>query len=127
MALGYLHLARNARPQARTLFEQVRAAAPDRYDAKVALANLLVLDGEYAEAADLYRLALEMRPDDAATRISLAKCLLEMGEREAGETVLRGVAAGAGPAAGLAISALAAAPHGRFFLRPSAAARFLGA
>jgi hypothetical protein len=60
------------------------------------------------------------------TRISLGKCLLEMGEREAGETVLRTVARDAG-ATGLAITALAATPHGRFFLRPSAAAKFLRA
>jgi predicted Zn-dependent protease len=112
---------------ARDLFLQVRAAAPERHDALVGLASVMVLDGEYAAAADLYRLALGVRPDDAVTRISLGKCLLEMGKRDAGEATLRAAARGAAQMAGPAIVALAGAPHGRFFLRPSAAAKFLSA
>jgi tetratricopeptide (TPR) repeat protein len=127
IGLGHLHLNRNDRAAARALFAQVRTAAPERHDAKVALANVLVLEGEYAAAADLYRLALEMRPDDAVTRISLGKCLLEMDERGAGEAALREATRDGASAAGLAIAALAATSHGRFFLRPSAAAKFLGA
>jgi Tfp pilus assembly protein PilF len=127
VGLGYLHLHRNERPKARDLFLQVRAAAPERHDALVGLASVMVLDGEYAAAADLYRLALGVRPDDAVTRISLGKCLLEMGKRDAGEATLRAAARGAAQMAGPAIVALAGAPHGRFFLRPSAAAKFLRA
>jgi predicted Zn-dependent protease len=127
MGLGYLRLQRNDRAGARRLFAQVRAAAPERRDARVALANVMALDGEYAAAADLYRQALALRPDDALTRIELARCLLEMGERAAGEAALRAAARGEPQAANLAITALAATPRGRFFLRPRAAARFLGA
>jgi Flp pilus assembly protein TadD len=125
VALGYLHLARNDRAKARALFLAVRAAAPERHDARVALAQVLGLDGDYATAADLYRDALALRPDDAATQLALANCLLEMGERDAGEAALRTVAGGGTRMAGSAIAALAAAPHGRVFLRPSAAAKFL--
>jgi tetratricopeptide (TPR) repeat protein len=127
IGLGYLHLRRNDRAKARALFAQVRAAAPERRDALVALANVLALDGEYAAAADLYRQALGLRPDDAETRISLAKCLLEMGERDAGEAALRVAARGGPHLAGPALIALAATPHGRLFLKPSAAAKFLRA
>jgi Flp pilus assembly protein TadD len=127
IALGYLHLQRNDRATARALFLQVRSVAPERHDAMVALANVMALDGEPAAAADLYRRAIALRPDEPTTRISLAKCLLELGEREAGETLLRG-AARAGPGtAWMAIRALAAAPRGRLFLRPSAAETFLRA
>jgi hypothetical protein len=49
-----------------------------------------------------------------------------MGEREAGEASLRAITRGAPQLAGQAITTLAAASHGRFFLRPSAAAKFLG-
>jgi predicted Zn-dependent protease len=125
VALGYLHLARNARARARALFQAVREAAPERHDARVALANVLALDGDHAGAAELYRQALGLRPDDAATQISLGKCLLEMGEREAGEAALRTAARGAPQMAGPAIAALATAARGRLFLRPSDAARFL--
>jgi tetratricopeptide (TPR) repeat protein len=125
MGLGHLHLQRNDRAGARGLFMQVRAAAPRRHDATIALAKVLALDGEYSGAADLYRRALELRPDDPVTRIELGKCLLEAGEREAGEASLRSATRAGAPMTGLAITALATASHGRFFLRPSAAARFL--
>jgi tetratricopeptide (TPR) repeat protein len=125
VGLGYLNLARNDRAAARAQFLEVRAAAPERYDGMVGLGNVMALDGEYAAAADLYRRALELQPDNVVTRISLARCLLEMGERSAGEAELRRAAAVAPGYAGPAITALAATPHGRLFLRPSDAAAFL--
>jgi tetratricopeptide (TPR) repeat protein len=126
MELGFVHLKRNQRAAARIMFLQVRAEAPERHDALVALAKVMALDGEYGAAADLYRRALGLRPDDAVTRSNLASCQLEMGERDLGEASLRAVASGAPQLAGMAITSLAAASHGRFFLRPSAAAKFLG-
>jgi tetratricopeptide (TPR) repeat protein len=86
---------------------------------------VLLLDGEYASAADTYRHALAHRPDDAMTRADLAACLLEMGDRDAGEANLR-LALRSGPMLlGRATHALAASSHGRFFFRPSAVAKFL--
>jgi len=125
MELGYVHIKRNSRASARALFLQVLAAAPGRHDALTALAKVMALDGEYAAAADLYRRALALRPDDAATRSSLGMCLLEMGERSAGEASLRAATRDVPQLAGQAITSLASASHGRFFLRPSAAAKFL--
>jgi tetratricopeptide (TPR) repeat protein len=125
MELGFVHLKRNDRAAARALFLQVRAAAPERHDVLLALAKVMVLDGEYAAAADLYRRALGLRPDDAVTRNNLGACLLEMGQREVGEASLRAVAGSAPQLSGMTITSLAAASHGRFFLRPSAAAKFL--
>ena len=58
-------------------------------------------------------------------RNGLGICLLEMGERDAGEASLREAMRGAPHMAGQAITTLAAASHGRFFLRPSAASKFL--
>jgi predicted Zn-dependent protease len=127
MGLGRLHLKRHDRAKARRLFAEAHAAAPGRHDAVVALARVTALDGDFAAAADLYRRALQLRPEDAVSRIDLAKCLLEIGEREAGEAALRTATRGATQLAGLAITALAATSRGRFFLRPSAAAEFLGA
>jgi tetratricopeptide (TPR) repeat protein len=125
IGLGYLHLQRNERPRARALFAEVRAAAPQRHDAILGLAHVLAADGDYAEACALYRQALELRPDDPGTRISLGRCLLELGEREAGEATLRAAARGDPQMVGPAITALSAATHGRLFLRPSAAQAFL--
>jgi tetratricopeptide (TPR) repeat protein len=126
MELGFLSVKRNERAKARALFMQVLAAAPERHDALVALARVMALDGGYAAAADCYRRALGLRPDDAVTRNNLGICLLGMGERDAGEASLRAAMRGDPHTTGRAITSLAAASHGRFFLRPSAAARFLG-
>jgi tetratricopeptide (TPR) repeat protein len=127
MELGFVHLKRNDRRNARAMFSQVLAASPERYEALPALARVMALDGEYAAASDLFRRALAIRPDDAVTRNNLAVCLFEMGERDAGEATLRAIVRSAPQMAGLAITSLAAASHGRFFLRPSAALEFLHA
>jgi tetratricopeptide (TPR) repeat protein len=125
VGLGYLSLRRNDRRRARALFAEVRAAAPERYDALAGLAHALAADGDYEAAAELYGQALTARPGDAAARIELGKCLLELGQRAAGEAALRTAVGGGAAWAAPAILALAATPHGRFFLRPSAAAAFL--
>ncbi|HXV01386.1 MAG TPA: tetratricopeptide repeat protein [Caulobacteraceae bacterium] len=123
IGLGYIHLRRNDRAGARAEFVRARAAAPERRDAAIGLARIMAVDGEFAAAADLYRTVLQGQPSDWARRIELAKCLLELGERDGGEAMLRQAARARGP--GPAIKALAATAHGRFFLRPSAAATFL--
>jgi Tfp pilus assembly protein PilF len=125
MELGFVHVKRNGRARARALFLQVLAATPERVDALAALAKVMALDGEYAAAADLYRRVLGLRPDDAMTRQALGQCLLEMGERDAGEASLRAAVRGAPQLVGQTITSLTAASHGRFFLRPSDASKFL--
>lgn len=120
--LARLHAQRNARDKARTLLLAARDAAPGRRDVLIELGRILFLDGEYAAAAETYRHALALRPDDTLTRADLAACLLEMGNREAGEGALRAISRGQ---LGRATYALAASSHGRFFFRPSAVQKFL--
>jgi tetratricopeptide (TPR) repeat protein len=127
VGLAHLWLRRNDAVRARDLFAEVRAAAPERHDALVGLASATAQAGDPAAAAELYRQVLTVRPDDAATRLELGRCLLELGRREAGEAALRAAAQTSEALAGPAILALAATPHGRFFLRPSDARRFLKA
>jgi tetratricopeptide (TPR) repeat protein len=125
LVLARLHLHQNERGKARAILLTAREAAPGHPEILKELARLLLLDGEYASAADTYRHVLALRPDDAMTRADLAACLLEMGEREAGEANLR-VALRSGPhMLGRTRHALAASSHGRFFFRPSALAKFL--
>jgi len=123
--LARLHLYRNDRDKARAILLSAREAEPGRPEILKELARVLLLDGEYASAADSCRHALALRPDDAMTRADLAACLLEMGERDAGEAHLR-LALRSGPQMfGRTTKALANASHGRFFFRQSAAAKFL--
>jgi tetratricopeptide (TPR) repeat protein len=124
--LGRLHLRRNDRVRARSLLSQALAAAPGRRDIQAVLARVMVFDGEYAAAADIYRHALALQPEDAMTRVDLGMCQLELADRSAGETSLRAATRGRPEMLGRAMHSLAAASHGRFFFRPSAAVKFLG-
>jgi tetratricopeptide (TPR) repeat protein len=126
VGLGYLHLEAGRRGTARDLFAAAHAAAPERRDATIALAAVSALEGDHAAAVALYRQALEARPDDPVTRLNLARSLLQLGDRAAGEAALRAAVLGAPHLLRLAIGALCDAPHGRLFLRPSAAAAFFG-
>jgi Flp pilus assembly protein TadD len=123
--LGRLFLQNNERAKARAILVVARDAAPGRPDILMELGRALLYDGEYAAAADAFRHALALRPDDALSRTNLAACLLEMGERDAGEAALRSALRGRPQLLGRAVYALAASSHGRFFFRPSAAAKFL--
>jgi len=127
LGLGHLHLGLNDRTRARALFGEVCAAAPQRFDAKLALARVLELEGDFSGAASLCVAALETRPDEPAAQLKLGKCLLELGERDAGEAALKRAARRSGGAAWLAIAGLAATSRGRLFLKPSDATRFLRA
>jgi Flp pilus assembly protein TadD len=123
--LARLHLQRNDRGRAHAILLKAREAAPGHPEVLTALARVQLLDGEYAAAADAYRHALAHRPDDAMTRADLAACLLEMGERDAGEANLRSALRSGPQMLGRTVHALAASSHGRFFFRPSAVAQFL--
>jgi len=126
LALAFAYIKRNDRANARTLLQRAVADAPQRHNVLTALARVMAQDGEYSAAADLFRRALALHPDDAVTRSSFGACLLEMGERDAGEASLRLAARGGPQMVGQTITALASASHGRFFLRPSDAVKFLG-
>lgn len=122
--LGRLHLRNNDRTRARAVLNAARTAAPGRADILTEFAATESLDGLYADAAQSYRHALALRPD-APTRANLAICLLEMGDRGRGEAALRELVRGRPQLLGRAAFALAMSSHGRFFFRPSAAAKFL--
>ncbi|MET4390100.1 tetratricopeptide (TPR) repeat protein [Bradyrhizobium sp. F1.4.3] len=123
--LARLHLERNARSEARAILVKAHAGAPGRPDIATLLARVLRQDGDYATAAEIYRLALALRPDDAMTRADLAACLFEMGEREAGEASLRSALRGRPQMLAHAAYTLAHSSRGRIFFRPSALRKFL--
>lgn len=125
LILASLHLRRNDRPAARSVLLEARDASPGRADVLAEMARVMILDGDYAEAADTCRHALALQPDNAMTRANLAACQLELGQREAGEASLRAATQGRPQMVGRAIHALAASSHGRFFIKPSDVVKFL--
>jgi tetratricopeptide (TPR) repeat protein len=80
---------------------------------------------EYQAAADLFRGCLMRNPDDVSTLLGLGNCLLELGQRDAGYDCFRKVARGHSKRYGSALAALVNSGRSRFWLKPSAAARFL--
>jgi len=123
--LAFVLQQRNARGRARAVLLQAQALAPQRLDVLASLAQTMILDGEYAAAADTYRRVLAVQPGDAAARFELGRCLLELGEREAGEASLREAVRSNPQLASRLVVSLAAASRGRMFLRPSTVAKFL--
>lgn len=123
--LARLHLQLNDRAKARVILSKANDATAGRPEILKELARVLLLDGEYASAADAYRHALAHRPDDAFTRADLAACLLEIGDRDAGEAHLRSAFRSGPHMLGRTTHALIASSHGRFFFRPSAVVKFL--
>lgn len=126
LALGYALADRNERARAQAVFAKVHAAEPMHHDALLALAAAMIWDGDYARAADLYRRALTIKSLDD-TRIRLAKCLLELRQREEAESLFRSVTHGVSKLAAPAVIGMVSSSHGRIFLKPSAALDFLGA
>jgi tetratricopeptide (TPR) repeat protein len=123
--LALVQIKTNDRAAARAVLTRALAAAPQHPFLLMTLGQVLYLDGDYAGAADAYRRALAANPGDVAAQENLGLCHLEMGKRDAGEAELRAAVRAAPQMAGHAISALAMASHGRFFLRLGAAMDFL--
>ncbi len=80
---------------------------------------------EYQPAAGLFRRCLMRNPDDASTWLNLGHCLLELGQRDAGYDCFRTVARGDPRRYGSALVSLVNSGRSRFWLKPSAAERFL--
>lgn len=124
LELARLLVMSNERARGRKLLVEAQATAPGHPEILAELARLMVLDGEYADAAETYRRALAVRPD-AITRANFALCLLELNDRNAAEAQFREVVRGNPQLFGRAVWSMAFSSHGRFFMRPSAAAKFL--
>lgn len=124
--LARLYVHRNERGKARAILLEAHQLARDRSDILTTLARVFLMDGEKALAADACRRALALAPEDALMRADLAACLLEMGERDAGEANLRLAVRGRPQTLGRATYVLTYSSHGRFFFHRSAAARSAG-
>jgi tetratricopeptide (TPR) repeat protein len=82
-------------------------------------------EGDYAQAAELFRRAIAANPDDTLARIGLGNCLLELGQADTGYACMRAASVRGSEFYGKALRATLQSGHGRFWLRPSGAAKFL--
>jgi tetratricopeptide (TPR) repeat protein len=124
--LGYAFLSRRKCAEAKIAFTRALEIAPGSADALFGIAKAHRDDGEDQAAADYFRRYLTTTPDDQSGWLCLANCLLNLGQVEAAYDCFRTAARGDQRRYGSALASLAGAGRGRFWLRPSAAARFLG-
>ena len=122
--LGHVYYARPDRENAEKTFAAALAINPDNPEAIHGLGSVLVDKGDYAGAAKLLRHALMVNQADTEARFGLAKCMLELGQPDIAYACLRAATASGPGCYGIALNALASSGHGRFWLRPSDAAKF---
>lgn len=123
--LGYIFLVRRDCAGAKAAFAQALEISPGSFEALFGQAKAHQETGENQAAADHFRRCLTLRPNDANAWLGLGHCLLELGQRDNGYECFRAAARGDAKRYGIALSSLAAASRGRFWLKPSAATRNL--
>jgi tetratricopeptide (TPR) repeat protein len=123
--LGYVLLQRRNFADAKLAFARALDISPASPDALYGMAKAHQEIGENAPAADYFRRYLVSRPDDVGIWLNLGHCLLELGQIDAGYDCFRTVARGDPKRYGTALTSLAASARGKFWLKPTAAARFL--
>jgi len=122
--LGNALLQRRRCADAKIAFARALAISPDSADALLGMAKAHQEVGESEAAAQYFRRCLVMRPNEADIWLNLGHCLMELGQRDAGYDCFRAAARGDAKRYGKALSSLAASSRGRFWLKPSAAARY---
>jgi len=125
LQLGNVLLRRGRHAEAKTAFARVLAFAPGTADALLGMATALSALGEYGPAAECYRACLASHPQDGLW-LELGHCLLALRQTDAAYDCFRAAARGSPERYGQVLSSLVKSGHGRFWLRPSDAARFFG-
>jgi tetratricopeptide (TPR) repeat protein len=123
--LGYVLLRRRDFGGAKSAFARALAIVPDSADALFGIAQAHQENGESQAAADYFRRYLIVSPGDPTAWVRLGLCLLALGQRDAGHDCFRTVARRDAKGFGSALSSLVKSSRGRFWLKPSDAARFL--
>jgi tetratricopeptide (TPR) repeat protein len=123
--LGYAHLSRGDCTAAKVVFARALDFSPSPPEALFGIAKAHQEVGENEAAAVYFRRYLTLRPGDSGAWLNLGHCLLELGQADAGYECFRTAASGGPKQYGNALTSLAAATRGRFWLKPSQAARFL--
>jgi tetratricopeptide (TPR) repeat protein len=123
--LGYIFLHRRDCANAKAAFARALSISPNSPEALFGIAKAHQEVGENEAAAGYFRRYLMLRPGDANTWLTFGHCLLELGQRDAGYDCFRAVARNSPERYGEALGALVTSGRGRFWLRPSAAAKFL--
>lgn len=124
--LGRVFMERQDFACARQAFSRALEISPASHDALSGLGRAHQGAGEHAKAADCFRRCLAIRPDPGAW-LNLGRCLLRLGQFDEGYDCFRFAVRADPKRYGNALGQLVKSGRGRFWLKPSAAARFLQA
>jgi tetratricopeptide (TPR) repeat protein len=124
--LGNICHARNDLPGAYEAYDRALSISPNHANAHYGVGVSLLSQGSYALAVDHLRAASRGDPNDVQTRLRLAACLLEVGRTDEAVAELRAAIRG-GPehVYTMSLNLVLRSGRGRFWLRPSEAARKL--
>jgi tetratricopeptide (TPR) repeat protein len=124
--LGYALLSSGSFTDAKIAFDRALNISPASHDAQFGMAMAHQELGEFEQAAEHLRRCLTSKPNDTMALLGLGNCLLELGQLDAGYEYFRAAARGDDPKRfGMALGSLVKSGQGRFWLKPSDAARFL--
>jgi tetratricopeptide (TPR) repeat protein len=123
--LGFALLSGHDCVNARIAFARALELSPTSADALFGMAKSLQEAGENKVAVEYFRRYVVAMPGDQNALLGLGHCLLELGDLEAGQECFRAAARGDPRRYGSALTSLASAARGRFWLRPSDAVRFM--
>ncbi len=122
--LGGICHARHDLPGAHAAYARALSISPHLASAHYGMGTVLMSQAVYARAVEHFRIASINAPGDLQARLKLAGCLLEIGQTDAALASLRAaVRDGPQHAYPMSLKLMLSAGRGRFWLRPSAAAR----
>ena len=123
--LGSAHAARGDRNMAAEFFARAIASMPNDPSTIFDYACLMKNSCCFPQAAELFKRVLAADPSDSLARLALGICLIETGQTGPGLENLSAASKTNAKMFGQTVNAIASAGKGRFWLRPSAARRFL--
>jgi len=123
--LGGIHHARRDLAKAKAAYAHALAVAPGHAGAHYGMGVVLFDDGEFLLAAEHLERSLAGNPGDAQADLKLAACLLELGRPDEAFGRLRAVTRSEPRLYGVVLKVISSSSRGRFWLRPSSAAKSL--
>jgi cytochrome c-type biogenesis protein CcmH/NrfG len=123
--LGGVHVTRADPAKAKVMFARALAQAPGHPRALHGFGTALMYEGDHVRAAERFRQALARNPDHARAQLDLGHCLIELGQWDEAVACLRGLNRRAPQLYGRTLRTVISSGRGRFWLRPTAAARFM--
>lgn len=123
--LGHVFLRIRDYPNAKAAFLRALEISPAALEALHGIGKACQLMGEHEPAGGYFRRCILIRPSDTEAWLDLGQSLLALGRRNEGYECFRSAVRTDPNSCGKVLTSLAAAGHGRLWLRRSAAKEFL--